>query len=136
MKILLSCIGGAILGGGVAAFASTSVYADLAPGLEPDSAYAATDPDFVPLNNIFHPAHGEKATFRYVLAQPGPVTLRIYTRTGTLVATLVDEVRPAGTSSVDWTGVNQAGETVASGVYLVRIVGPGLARTQKAVVVK
>lgn len=97
---------------------------------------AEAEADLVPLNNIFNPARGEKASFRYTLNFPGHVKLRIYTRTGMLVVTLVDEQRPAGASTVDWRGLNSAGDTVASGVYLARITGPGLARTHKVVVVK
>lgn len=54
----------------------------------------------------------------YTLAQPGPVALQIYNLLGQRVRTLVDEVRPAGEHTITWDGRNDAGDPLASGVYL------------------
>jgi hypothetical protein len=37
---------------------------------------------------------------------------------------------------VDWFGRNLSGNRVASGVYLLHMVAPGISKTQKIVVVK
>lgn len=87
-------------------------------------------------NNVFNPRRGEKATFKYELAGSGHVSLRLYTLNGHLVSTLVDEDSPSGKGSVDWHGTNASGSTVASGIYLLHLDGPGVRMTRKVVVVK
>ncbi|HAM35826.1 MAG TPA: hypothetical protein DEB40_12155 [Elusimicrobia bacterium] len=87
-------------------------------------------------NNVFNPGRGEKASVKYEITDSGRVKLRIFTLSGTLVATLIDENRPAGKGSVDWRGLNSAGSKVASGVYLLHLSAPGIEKTQKIVVVK
>ncbi|MFC1537662.1 PQQ-binding-like beta-propeller repeat protein, partial [Gemmatimonadota bacterium] len=49
------------------------------------------------------------------------VTLKVYNLRGRLVATLVDDEREAGNYSVFWSGTDQNGRQVASGVYFYRI---------------
>ncbi|MBI3289715.1 MAG: hypothetical protein HYZ74_09385, partial [Elusimicrobia bacterium] len=49
---------------------------------------------------------------------------------------LLDEDVAAGKGSVDWGGKNLNGATVASGIYVVRIDGPGIHKTQKIAIIK
>ncbi|HEU4725814.1 MAG TPA: FlgD immunoglobulin-like domain containing protein, partial [Candidatus Eisenbacteria bacterium] len=67
--------------------------------------------------NPFNP----RTTIRYTLARPGRVALRVFDVTGRLVATLRDDVEPAGDREVEWDGRDRAGRTVASGVYIYRL---------------
>ena len=87
-------------------------------------------------NNLFNPLKGEKATVKYAVSSPGHVTIKLYTETGRLVLTLFDGDVTAGKGSVDWGGQNKSGVSVASGIYIVRAVGPGLNTTQKIAVIK
>lgn len=67
--------------------------------------------------NPFNPA--TVITFR--LPRQERVSLRIYDLTGRRVATLVDEVLPAGEHQVRWNGRDSAGRAVASGTYFYRL---------------
>ena len=87
-------------------------------------------------NNLFNPLTGRKSTVKYAVASPGHVTIKLYTETGRLVATLFDGDVLPGKGSVDWNGMNSAGRVVASGIYVVHAVGPGLDTTQKIAVIK
>lgn len=87
-------------------------------------------------NNVFNPARGEKATVKYATLAPGRVTMKLYTVTGTYVATLLDSDMPAGRGSLDWDGRNVGGSVVASGIYLLRIDAPGIRKTQKIAIIK
>lgn len=87
-------------------------------------------------NNIFNPLKGEKATVKYDIQNPGRVTIRLYTLSGTFIATLLDGDLPAGKGSVDWRGRNFNGSAVASGIYLVHMDAPGFSKTQKIAVIK
>ena len=105
-------------------------------GLSPPLYLTANQAQLTAYNNIFNPTRGEKATIKYEILDPGHVTLRLFTLSGTRVATLIDEDRPAGKGSVDWAGLNLSGSTVASGIYLLHLSAPGIHKTQKIVVVK
>ncbi|MGH7455706.1 MAG: FlgD immunoglobulin-like domain containing protein, partial [bacterium] len=58
----------------------------------------------------------------FALPEAGKVTLRIYSETGQLIRTLIDNEMQAGQRVVSWNGLNESGNTVAAGVYLYRIV--------------
>ncbi|MBI4064367.1 MAG: hypothetical protein HY401_08730 [Elusimicrobia bacterium] len=87
-------------------------------------------------NNIFNPARGQKATFKYSSSSAGRYRLAVYTANGDLVKILTDRFEESGMSTLNWDGKNGDGQMVASGVYLVHLEGPGVSKTQKAVVVK
>jgi len=52
---------------------------------------------------------------------PGRVKLAVYNLVGQIVATLATGERRAGTHQVRWDGRDQAGEALASGLYLYRL---------------
>jgi hypothetical protein len=86
--------------------------------------------DAVP--NPFNP----RTTISFALPAASHVELSVYDVSGRLVATLLDENRPAGTHRVEWDGRNRAGERVASGVYLYRIQAGGFTDTKRMVLLK
>jgi hypothetical protein len=53
-----------------------------------------------------------------------------------LVRTLVDGFQTSGTKRVDWNGRNDAGDRVATGVYLCRMSAPGFNVTRKMVLLR
>ena len=65
----------------------------------------------------------QKIKIRYVLANKKNVTIRLYDKAGKVVCKLVDgEERSAGTNEEEWDGKNYAGETLATGAYIVEII--------------
>ncbi len=66
----------------------------------------------------------------------GRVTLSIYAIDGSLVTTLVDELRDAGPGTATWDGLDARGRRVASGVYLYRISAAGETVARKMVLLK
>jgi len=87
-------------------------------------------------NNVFNPARGEKTTIKYATLNSGRIVIQLFTVTGTFVKTLLDADMPAGKGSMDWDGRNITGNSVASGIYLLRIDGPGIHKTQKIAIIK
>ncbi len=67
----------------------------------------------------------------YSLPVNSHVTLMIYNILGQQVATLTDEVQDAGYKTVEWSSSNDAGMTVASGVYYYRIEATSLSDPNK-----
>ncbi|MCA9787655.1 MAG: T9SS type A sorting domain-containing protein, partial [Candidatus Cloacimonetes bacterium] len=66
--------------------------------------------------NPFNPS----TNIRFSLDRTGPVRLAVYNLAGQLLETLVEDTLPGGDHRVQW----RAG-TSASGLYLLRIDGPG-----------
>ncbi|MDD5688261.1 MAG: PKD domain-containing protein, partial [Elusimicrobia bacterium] len=54
-----------------------------------------------------------KTIINYDLKESVSVSLKVYTVSGELIKTLVDEPKPAGTWSTEWDGTNESGEKVA-----------------------
>jgi glycosidase len=72
----------------------------------------------------------------YDLPEFTHVEMKVYNLLGQEVTTLVDEPKPAGRYSVKWDGRNDAGEQVASGVYVCSLYAGDLKRTKKMLLVK
>ena len=65
----------------------------------------------------------QKVKIKYVLGNTSNVTIRLYDKAGKVVCKLVDgEERSAGTNEEEWDGKNYAGETLATGAYIVEII--------------
>ena len=77
--------------------------------------------------NPFNPT----TTISYQLPVETQVQLNVYTVTGQLVATLVNDVRPAGVHQVNFDATR-----LASGVYVYRIIAGDFIQTQKMTLIK
>jgi hypothetical protein len=65
----------------------------------------------------------------------GTVSVRVFDTYGKLVSTLFDGNADAGTLSVNWNGLNDAGSIVAPGAYIIRVDG-GVKASQMITVVR
>ena len=82
--------------------------------------------------NPFNP----ETTIRYSLRDAGPVSIGIYNLKGQLVKTLVHETKAAGTYNVVWTGTDQNGRAVSSGVYYYKMNAGSYSSSRKMILVK
>ena len=55
---------------------------------------------------------------------------------GQKVMTLIDDYREVGHHEVTWAGINSSGETVASGIYLYRLITGEGAQVRKMQMMK
>jgi hypothetical protein len=67
--------------------------------------------------NPFNPT----TEINYQLPQNAHVNLVIYDQLGQLVRRLVNREQPAGSYNIQWDGLNQSGNAVASGIYLYHV---------------
>ena len=72
----------------------------------------------------------------YTLGSTAPAALTVYDISGRVVRTLVDGIVPAGEHAVVWDGRDDAGRTVPSGIYLVRIRSEAGVQTRKMIVLE
>ncbi|HET6348105.1 MAG TPA: FlgD immunoglobulin-like domain containing protein, partial [Candidatus Krumholzibacteria bacterium] len=82
--------------------------------------------------NPFNPV----TTIGFSLAARSRVTLTIFDVQGRRVRTLVDGARNAGSHQTLWDGRDDAGQTVASGVYVCRLSAGNVIQSRKLVLLK
>ncbi|MBN2571199.1 MAG: T9SS type A sorting domain-containing protein [Ignavibacteriales bacterium] len=82
--------------------------------------------------NPFNPT----TTIEYDLPKDTRVKIEIYSLTGELVKTLINQELKAGYQTTYWNGTDNNGKTVTSGVYLYRIATPDFSMTKKMMFLK
>jgi hypothetical protein len=83
--------------------------------------------------NPFNPS----TSIPFALVSESAVTLRVYDAAGRRVRTLVNGTRPAGEHAANWDGRDDAGRTVATGVYFCRLTTTdGTTLTRRMILVK
>jgi hypothetical protein len=94
----------------------------------------------LPTNTLLHQNYpnpfNPSTVIRYDLAEPGRVRVRVFDVRGALVRVLEDRDQDPGRYEVGWSGKNDRGERVASGVYFYQLTAPGYATTRKMVLLK
>jgi hypothetical protein len=82
--------------------------------------------------NPFNPV----TTLPYAVATEGLVSLRVYNPLGQQVVTLVNDLHAPGFYRVVWDGRDALGHSVASGIYMVRMVAPNYVSVNKMLLLK
>ena len=82
--------------------------------------------------NPFNPT----TTIQYALPEDASVTLEVFDAMGRLVATLVNGQQSAGRYDAQWNGRSDAGNTVASGMYLYRLKAGNFVETRTMLLLK
>ena len=93
-------------------------------------------PAITPLRGAHPNPFNPRTAIAFDLARPGTVRVDVYTLSGRMVRTLINEVRAACHYDVVWQGDDAAGNPVASGVYLVRLSGGGVVDQRKVILAK
>ncbi|MDR2964560.1 MAG: hypothetical protein LBU88_02165 [Treponema sp.] len=89
------------------------------------------------LNNVINSDNKEITYLRYRLLRPGRVTIQVYTLEGALIKSIRrNEHRDAGEWTDGWDGTNNAGRSVARGMYYIRITGPDIDEIRKVMVIR
>jgi len=82
--------------------------------------------------NPFNPA----TTISYTLPEQSEIQLTIYDVHGKQIKNLASGLQFAGTYAVTWDGTNDAGDMVASGTYLYRLVAGDVVKTARMTLLK
>jgi hypothetical protein len=85
----------------------------------------------VPTDNMLRPLKGGKCKPDVTTLKAGTTTIKVYNANGGFVKTVYEGAAPAGVSTYFWAGDTGGGSTVASGLYLVHVKGPGVETTEK-----
>jgi len=88
------------------------------------------------ISQVFPNPFRNSASLEFTIPSSGPVTVSVYDVRGKLVATLDTGVRPAGTHTVTWDGLDSDGNRVSAGTYFFKLEVPDVTSTRKAVLVR
>lgn len=88
------------------------------------------------VNNVLRPRTGGTTAIGITTFNDGNVLARLYTTDGRRVRTLYDGPAAKGTLNLTWDGRDAAGGTVASGLYLLRVIAPKIDLKGKIVVIR
>jgi endonuclease/exonuclease/phosphatase family metal-dependent hydrolase len=97
------------------------------------SALPVTTRLYAPMPN---PPGSGGTTLRFDLAQSGGVRLEVFDVAGRRVTSLASAPYFAGVHAVRWTGRSDAGQTLGSGVYFVRMTGHFATQTVRVTLVR
>ncbi len=75
-------------------------------------------------------------TIDYALRSASRAVLEVYDLTGQRVRELVDHFHDGGRYTVSWDGLDEAGKSLSSGVYLMRLTALGRVETRKMMLMK
>ncbi len=105
--------------------------ATFGPGQDGESETVSALPQETALLGNYPNPFNPVTTISFTLAEREPVKLEICSITGQAVATLVDEVREAGSHQISWNGTG-----MPTGVYLCRFQAGDVQQVQRLLLVK
>ena len=82
--------------------------------------------------NPFNPS----TKINYSLSAPGSVKLRIYDIKGETIKTLIEDFKPTGEYEAEWTGVNDSGTRMPSGIYFYELIVNNQRQVNKMLLLK
>ena len=100
------------------------------------SPVPAPDSKVIIKSNRINPVLGEKMTVSVRMDEAGRASVKIYNQMGELLKTLTDGRLPAGVHEFDWSGDNELGAIIGSGVFYIVVETPGGSFREKGVIVK
>jgi subtilisin family serine protease len=100
--------------------------ADVADGVSSGRASLEISP------NPFNPV----TVIRYQTANRGGVTIRVFGADGSLVRAWEENASSGGVRSIVWDGTGDGGRPIASGIYFVRMEGPGANLSRRVTLLK
>jgi len=101
-----------------------------------DSKKQKVIPDEVKLHGNYPNPVTQQTTITYVLPEKQHHRVEIYDVLGRQIAVLADGTKRAGVHRVQWSGQNDGGGRVASGVYIIRLEAKTTTQVKKMTVVR
>jgi len=86
--------------------------------------------------NLLKPLTGQVLNIYFIAPNDGPAEIDVYNVSGNPIRALFAAAAAGKQESLAWDGKDRNGNTVASGIYLVEIKGPGIHLVRKVLVVK
>jgi hypothetical protein len=98
--------------------------------------FAVEAPSYFGISQNYPNPFNPKTAIQFQVPFTTNVDIAVYNSNGQLVKTLVSGVKEAGYHTVEWNGINNAGQPVDSGVYFYTIVAGDYTSTKRMVLLK
>ena len=96
----------------------------------------ATIPGLFTLHDNYPNPFNPETRIRFELQRSSQVRIDVLNNRGQIVRTLVAQDKAAGSHSVVWDGLNNAGKKMASGLYIYRLQVAGFSQSKKMLLLK
>jgi len=106
---------------------------DLVTGVREDAQWSSGQAMKTRLYRPFPTPFTGRVTIRYSLATDERALLQVYDRLGRVVRSWAVGRKPSAVGAVTWNGTDGRGQTLANGVYFVRLVAGDYRATEKVV---
>jgi hypothetical protein len=93
-------------------------------------------PDQIQISQNYPNPFNSRTLIAYDTPSNEPVTIEVFNLLGQKVKTLVNETKTAGSYRIEWSGDNDAGIPVSTGVYLYRIMAADIVLTKTMLLLK
>lgn len=93
-------------------------------------------PQYFSLKQNFPNPFNPNTTIFYDISKETNVKISVFDLLGREIITLVDQIEPLGSRSINWDGRDFAGNLVNAGVYIYQIEAEGFIQTKKMVLLK
>lgn len=124
-------------GGGPNWYAEVNLFAGYDPyGLNAPDDHEPTQPDGYHLSHNYPNPFNPSTTIVFTLPSRCEASLTVYDIMGRPVRVLINKVLARGDYQVSWDGCNEMDQSVASGVYLYRLVANEYTESRKMMLVK
>ena len=107
-----------------------------ATGMSFTYSIVPTASDIILRKNYFNPLRGECTSISVQVTAAGHLKVKLYTLMGQLVSSWIDQDVAPGSFSSSWCGRNSAGQSVASGAYILHVEAPDQKKNFKVIVVQ
>ena len=107
-------------------------YTSVEEWADPSAAVPTTYALYQNYPNPFNP----ETDIRYQIPKGGHVRLTVYNVLGQTISAVVDGYRDAGSYTVRWSGTDQSGRSLGSGIYFYRLQAGDFSETRKMVLMK
>ena len=88
------------------------------------------------MNNVINADLGEKTVLKVNMPAEGNLNIAVLTIDGNIITYLNKGKLSEGEHWFTWNGKNRSGNSVARGMYFIRVSGSGIDETRKVMVVK
>jgi len=95
-----------------------------------------TVPEDFSLSHSYPNPFNPETTFKYQLAEDSRVTINVYNLMGKRIKQLVREDKPAGYYTETWKGMDENGQRVSSGIYLIYLQAGSFSMTRKITLIR
>ena len=87
-------------------------------------------------HGVFKPGENEKTYISFNVSDVGETTIKVYDSLGREINELYRGTASIGLNTITWDGKDSDGNSVSSGVYIIRIEGPQISQQKKVVVIR